>query len=198
MFPKVTLELPAWVSEIMEPGRIYETQKLRMELAIKLASENIRHQTGGPFGAAIFEIETGKLIAPGVNIVVPGKCSVAHAEAVAIMIAEQVIGSFDLGSGTPLELVTSSQPCIQCFGMTHWSGVRRLVIGATGEDVENLTGFDEGPLPQDWKKALANRDPLPPCEVITGVLQHESCLVLQEYKDGGGLIYNAGSTKPAK
>lgn len=164
-----------------------------MAFAIRLASRNIDEKTGGPFGAAIFEIESGKLIAPGVNIVVPGKCSLAHAEAVAFMVAQQVVGTFDLGAkGLPaMELVTSAQPCIQCFGNTWWSGVARIVIGARGEDVERLTGFDEGPLPPNWVQLLEQRsDPLSPVEVIRDLMAQEACAVLERYD---GEVYNAGS-----
>ena len=58
-----------------------------MRLAIELSRLNIQHGTGGPFGAAIFERETGRLLAPGVNLVTSLDCSVFHAEMVAIMVA---------------------------------------------------------------------------------------------------------------
>ena len=76
----------------------------------------------------------------------------AHAEAMAFMLAQQDLESFDLGAaGLPaMEIVASSQPCIQCYGMTWWSGVQRLLIGARAADVERITGFEEGPLPDDW------------------------------------------------
>ena len=61
-----------------------------MDLAVRLAARNIE-EGGGPFGAAVFEIETGRLVAPGVNQVVPLGSSLAHAEAMAIMIAQQVV-----------------------------------------------------------------------------------------------------------
>ena len=119
MYPEVILQLPEWVAgEVVSPERCFPTLEERMALVIRLAERNVREQTGGPFGAAVFEIETGRLIAPGVNIVVPAHCSLAHAEAVAIMVAQQVCQTFDLSADflPPLELVTSAQPCIQCYG----------------------------------------------------------------------------------
>jgi tRNA(Arg) A34 adenosine deaminase TadA len=92
-------------------------------------------------GDPVFEIESGRLVAPAVNMVLPLHASVAHAEALSIMIAQQVCATHDLGGPTlpPMELVTSAAPCIQCYGNLWWSGLRRLVVGARKEDVEALT-----------------------------------------------------------
>jgi tRNA(Arg) A34 adenosine deaminase TadA len=192
VYPTVKLELPRWIAqEVAAPDRRYLTLEERMAFVIHLAERNI-DEGGGPFGAAVFEIETGRLVAPGVNLVVPLKCSLAHAEAMAIMVAQQVCGSHDLGAPSlpPMELVTSAQPCIQCYGNLWWSGLRRVVIGAGKHDVERLTGFFEGPLPEDWSRQLEHRPPLDPIEVVSDVLRTEACRVLQRYRDAGGPIYN--------
>jgi hypothetical protein len=64
-FPEVTLCLPDWVEDLLpSEGRIYPTVEDRVRFAIELSRSNIRHGTGGPFGAAIFERETGRLLAP--------------------------------------------------------------------------------------------------------------------------------------
>jgi tRNA(Arg) A34 adenosine deaminase TadA len=114
----------------------------------------------------------------------------------ALMLAQKTCNSFDLSAANlpAMELVTSAQPCIQCFGNTWWSGVTRLVIGANVEAVEKL-GFNEGPLPENWRALLENRTPpLKPIEVLTDVLSNEACKVLEDYKKKGGQIYNAGSS----
>ena len=41
-----------------------------MSFAIGLAERNIAAGTGGPFGAAIFETGSGRMVAAGVNVVV--------------------------------------------------------------------------------------------------------------------------------
>ena len=65
-FPGVTLRLPAWVEDLLaEEDRVYPTVEDRMRLAIELSRSNIHNGSGGPFGAAIFERETGRLLAPG-------------------------------------------------------------------------------------------------------------------------------------
>ncbi|MGC9469495.1 MAG: nucleoside deaminase, partial [Anaerolineae bacterium] len=159
MYPTLTIELPTWIERaIPDPNHRFRTLEERMALAIRLAEHNI-DAGGGPFGAAVFEIDSGRLVAPGVNMVLSLRCSLAHAEAMAIVMAQAVCNSHDLGAEhlPPMELVTSAQPCIQCYGNVWWSGLRRLVIGATKDDVESITGFAEGPLPDNWSARLENR-----------------------------------------
>lgn len=49
-----------------------------MALAIARPAENIKQNTGVPFGAAIFDNDN-QLIAPGINLVTPANCSILHA-----------------------------------------------------------------------------------------------------------------------
>ena len=195
MYPAMELRLPTWISDLVETrGTVFPTLASRMAFVIELARKNIDHG-GGPFGAAVFESESGKLVAPGVNLVLPLQSSLAHAEAVAIALAQRVCETYDLSSPglPPMELVTSAQPCIQCYGILWWSGLQRLVIGARKEDVEQITGFMEGPLPSDWIQHLAARPPLPPVTVIRDVLREEACAVLQQYRQMGRPIYQPSS-----
>jgi tRNA(Arg) A34 adenosine deaminase TadA len=188
-FPRVVLGLPAWVEEFVpDPDREYPTEEDRMRLAIDLSRANVEHGTGGPFGAGVFDLSTNRLVAPGVNLVATANLSTAHAEIVALMIAQQVVGHFDLGGpGRPLyELVASTQPCAQCFGAVPWSGVRRLACGARDEDAREI-GFDEGPEMPDWVSALERRG----ISVVRDVCREEAVAVLREYAAHGGLIYNA-------
>jgi len=149
-----------------------------MGLAIALARENARRGSGGPFGAAVFERDTGRLVAVGVNAVVASGLSLAHAEMLALSFAQRARGRFDLGgrSSPAHELVTSSEPCAMCFGAIPWSGVRRLVCGARASDAEAI-GFDEGPKPARWVHALERRG----ISVVRDVQRAESRAVLREY-----------------
>jgi len=187
-FPRVTLRLPAWVEDLLaEEDRIYPTVEDRMRLAVELSRFNIQRRTGGPFGAAIFKRETGRLLAPGVNLVTSLDCSVFHAEMVAIMVAQRVVGDFDLGGPEhpPYELVASTQPCAMCLGATPSSGVRHLVCGARDEDAEEI-GFEEGMKPADWVGSLEERG----ISVERDVLRDEAASVLREYAESGGELYN--------
>ena len=188
-YPRVVLGLPGWVEELVsDPGRQYPTEEDRMRLAIELSRQNVARGTGGPFGAAVFELSTNRLVAPGVNLVTATNLSTAHAEIVAIMIAQQVVEHFDLGGQgrPPYELVASTEPCAQCFGAIPWSGVRRLACGARDEDASGI-GFDEGPKLADWVSALERRG----ISVARDVCRDEAAAVLKEYAERGGEIYNA-------
>ncbi|MBD8897972.1 nucleoside deaminase [Rhodanobacter sp. DHG33] len=154
---QIHLTLPPWVAEMVDDSRPYVSDEERVGLAIALARRNIEHGEGGPFGAALFNAE-GRVVSVGVNRVVPQTCSVAHAEMMAYMSAQQRLASFRINAGGGrYALATSAQPCCQCFGATVWAGVDELLIGARAEDVEQLTEFDEGPLPADWIGELSRR-----------------------------------------
>ena len=174
-----------------DPEHVFETFEARMRLVIELSRLNVEHGTGGPFGAAIFDMSAHTLIAPGVNVVVNARWSGGHAEMVAFAIAQQVLGSHDLGgAGVPrTELVTSTEPCAMCLGATAWAGVRRLVCGARDEDARAV-GFDEGPKAEDWIAALEARG----IEVVGDVLRDEARAVLTAYVSDGGAIYNGRSS----
>jgi tRNA(Arg) A34 adenosine deaminase TadA len=186
-YPKLVLSLPEWVRGFMAAApAALATPEERMRLAISLARGNVSHG-GGPFGAVVAEEESGRVVAAGVNLVVPLSCSLAHAEMVAIAIAQQLAGRYDLGApGLPaLQLVASTEPCAMCLGAIPWSGIRSLVCGAGGEEAERI-GFDEGHKPEDWPEALAGRG----ISVLRGICREEAARVLVDYARAGGPIYN--------
>ncbi len=185
MGPRVIVECPAWVSQLAPPDRICPDDQQRMALVIELARENVR-RGGGPFAAAIFESAGGRLVAAGVNQVLAQRNSVLHAEIMAIMLAEARLGSFTLGGpGPEHQLVASCDPCAMCLGATLWSGVRRLLCGATRDDAL-AAGFDEGPVFPESFDYLAERG----VELVRGFARTEARAVLAEYVEGGGAIYN--------
>lgn len=194
-FPTVALKLPDWVEEVVRPGDLFRDRSDRMRLAIRLAAENVARGTGGPFGAAVFERDSGRVVSVGVNVVVASACSLAHAEALAIALAQRSAGTHDLSAPgrAATELVCSAQPCCQCFGIVWWSGVRGLVIGARAEDVESIAGFREGPLAPDWVVLLRRRAELPPVEVALDVLRDEALAPLRAFRASGRGPYNPGA-----
>lgn len=185
---EVVVTWPDWVREVVIFGARYESDEDRMRLAIELARQNVLRQTGGPFGAAIFERATGALLSVGVNSVVRLNNSTLHAEMLAIMTAEHRLGSFTL-AGSPdvsYELASSCDPCAMCLGAVLWSGVRRLVSGADRDDATALN-FEEGPVfPQSYAY-LQERG----VAIRRGVLRQEAAGVLDLYRRQGGQIYNA-------
>lgn len=187
----VTLQLPPWLACLDQPLEPFACVEARMHQVIGLARENVQRQTGGPFGAAVFD-SAGRSIAWGVNLVEQGQCSILHAEMVALVLAQQRLGRYDLSSGGQLqyELVTSTEPCAMCLGAIPWSGIKRVVCGARDEDARAI-GFDEGVKPADWVGALTSRG----IEVVRDVLRDEAVSVLRAYRKRHGLMYNAGLAK---
>lgn len=174
---QIHLTLPPWIEDVADTHRRYHTDEERVGLAIELSRRNSQHGQGGPFGAAVFD-EHGRLIAAATNRVIPQSCSVAHAEMLAYMAAQQRLASYRLNEqGGHYTLATSAQPCCQCYGATIWAGIDTLLIGARGEDVEELTTFDEGPLPADWIGELARRNIV----VRRDILRDEARTVLAAY-----------------
>ncbi len=183
------IEIPAWVGNFLTHSpKVFAAVEDRMRFVIALARENVERQSGGPFGAAVFDA-TGNLVAPGINIVVTNNCSILHAEMIAIAMAQKKLGRYDIGNGgmNTYELVTSAEPCAMCFGAIPWSGVPRLVCGARDEDARRI-GFDEGPKLSGWQDALEKRG----IHVARDVLREEAVEVLDLYVRLGGPIYNAG------
>ena len=187
-FPTIEIALPEWIDTLLpDENKVYPGPDDRMDLVIDLARRNVAAGTGGPFGAGIFDMRSGRLIAPGVNLVMSAKYSVAHAEIVAMMIAQNRVGSYDLGGDglPPMELVSSTEPCAMCLGALVWSGVRRLVCGARDADARAV-GFDEGSKPNDWIGGLKARG----IAVLSDVKRAASIQVLEDYAARGGVIYN--------
>jgi len=182
-----SLRLPRWVPGLLrrQPAR-FPGREARMRLAIALAAENVAHASGGPFGAAVFERASGRLVAVGVNRVEPAGQSHAHAEMLALALAQRALGGWNLAApGLPaLELVSSSEPCAMCFGAIPWSGVAALVCGARAADAEAV-GFDEGPKPARWVAALEARG----IAVARDVLRAEARAVLAAYAAAHRTIY---------
>ena len=158
-----------------------------MRFVIRLALANVTAKTGGPFGAAVFETNTGRLIAVGVNVVEPANCSLAHAEMVALANAHQSLRRSDLGApGIPkLELVTSCEPCAMCYGAILWSGICKVVCSARENDALAI-GFDEAPKPKNWVAVLERRG----ISVVQDVCRSEAIAVFRRYQETGGHIYN--------
>jgi len=184
LYAQIHLTLPAWVHEEVDHERTYEDSASRIALAIDLSRLNLQHRTGGPFGAAVFSRD-GRLLGIGVNRVVPSACSAAHAEVLALATSQQRTQSYRLNAGgSRITLATSSQPCAMCFGALLWAGVDEVLIGASGDDVESLAGFDEGPLPADWLGELERRG----ISVQKGLMRDHARDVLREY-GAGGIVY---------
>ena len=183
LYAQVHLTLPAWVHEQVDISRPYVGDDAKVAFAIELSRMNVDAGSGGPFGAAVFNADNDRIVSVGVNRVLPQNCSVAHAETMAYMLAQQRLQRARLNrdlDGNAIGrfvLATSAQPCCQCYGATVWAGIDRLLIGARSQDVEALTPFDEGPLPADWVGELERRG----IEVLRDIHRDAACDVLRAY-----------------
>jgi len=186
---EISITLPPWLRRELDgvsDSEAFASADERMAFVIALSRKNIA-AGGGPFAAAVFDAESGRLIAAGVNMVTRLGLSIAHAEIVALSQAQAVLGGFDLGGeGMPVcELVSSAEPCAMCFGAVPWSGVRSLVCGARDEDARSV-GFDEGAKREDWAQSLEARG----ITVRRDVQREFAVSVLREYAAAGGVVYN--------
>lgn len=185
-----TLNLPDWALRENEalPASL-PTLEERMAVVIRFSRLNFERGTGGPFAAGVFERDTGAPVLVGVNRVMPLRCSSAHAEVTALTLAQQRLGSWDLGApGLPAhQLVVNWCPCAMCYGAVIWSGIRSLVIAGSGPQLEEITGFDEGPIHPQWQQELARRG----IALVDNLLQAEALAVFRDFAASGSHVYNA-------
>ena len=189
----MTITVPKWLEEYEDSLKDMEfkTDEDMMAVAVELSARNVAHNTGGPFGCAIYErdIKTGicKLFSCGVNRVVTLGNSTLHGEMVAIQLAQKKLASFSMSqkdSGKEYIMHTSCEPCAMCLGGTFWSGVSEMVCSATKDDAESI-GFNEGPVFEESYKMLESIG----MKVKRKVLRDKGAAVLKKYGETG-LIYN--------
>lgn len=188
---EIHLRQPDWLNEwLQQPAPGTEQGQLREVLA--LAGENIRRNSGGPFAAAVYALDTGERLSAAVNTVVSNHCAAAHAELQALSLAQQTLGNHTLAAGRGCVLVSSSAPCTMCLGAIVWSGVQALVFATTRTDVEKI-GFDEGPRTPRWRQQLEGRG----ISVRGPLLQRQGRQVLALYQERAGVIYNGHPARPS-
>lgn len=173
---ELIIELPKW---LRHDNRVYISDRDKALKAIELSKLNVINNTGGVFGAAIFDID-GQVISQGVNVVVPGNNSVCHAEIMAIMFAENRIKYHSLSGYI---LATSSEPCAMCQAAIVWADLDKVIYSASSKDVEKI-GFDEGDKPSIY--SLKDRG--------IDAIQTEKELAIEVLNMYGGDIYN-GKTR---
>lgn len=181
------LPLPPWLCAFLDewPAPL-DDDRAGMALAIALARENVRQKTGGPFAAVVMDC-FGAVVAPGVNCVEPTGQSWAHAEMLALSLAQQGLGSHDLSTrvGAPMTLYSTGEPCAMCLGAIPWSGIARVVVAAREADIAAI-GFDEGDKPAAGLASLEGRG----IEVVRDVQRDEACAILADYAAAGGMLYH--------
>jgi tRNA(Arg) A34 adenosine deaminase TadA len=141
-----------------------------MRRAIALSLEMMRSGKGGPFGAVV--VHNDKIVAEGYNQVTSALDPTAHAEVVAVRLACQALGRFDL---TGCEIYTSCEPCPMCLSAIYWARIDRIWFANDRHDAAKIGFRDdflyhEIPLPLDKRK-------IP----IQGLLREEGKLAFDEW-----------------
>jgi len=122
-----------------------------MARAIQLSIENVRSGRGGPFGAVI--VQNSAVIAESANQVTATNDPTAHAEVLAIRLACQKLGTFELKE---CELYTSCEPCPMCLGAIHWARLSRVYFGNLAADAAHI-GFDDSAIYREIAQPHAQR-----------------------------------------
>ncbi len=117
--------------------------------AIRLSSEKMEANEGGPFGAVIVKNDT--IIGRGWNRVTSSNDPTAHAEIMAIRDACSSLKTFSLAG---CEIYASCEPCPMCLSAIYWARIDMLYFAASREDAA-AAGFDDALLyeevPKEWR-----------------------------------------------
>ena len=138
-----------------------------MQQAILLAKE-AAVKGDVPVGALVVD-DSGNIVGHGANLREQENDPTAHAEIVAIRNAAKELGNYRLDE---LTMVVTLEPCGMCAGAIAQSRIKRLVFGS----------FDEkaGAVGSVWDLLRDTRAIYNP-EVISGVLEEESSLILRSF-----------------
>jgi len=140
----------------------------RMRSVAAFTAETLSTDHPMPFGADILSTATGERLLRAVNRVGPDHDPSAHAETLTIRLACAKLGSGSLKGYT---LYTTCEPCAMCMACALWSGLDRLVFGATIADAARFVSQISIPA-----KEVARRTDLQ-C-VVAGPVEREVCVKL--------------------
>ena len=157
-----------------------KAQKIMLNVHNKTA-EGIKNGKG-PFYAELYD-ENGKLVVSSSNSVVEDKCCIHHAEVNTLRKAHALYKDYNLAPKN-LTLYVNAEPCIMCAGAIMWSGIKTVYFGVPSQDVERITGFDEGYKP-NWIKEFKKRG----ITVYGNIEQAAGEKVLEDYVNSGKEIY---------
>lgn len=121
-----------------------------LRYAIDLARQNVA-DGGGPFGAIV--VKDQRIIASSANRVTPNLDPTAHAEIMAIRLACQQLGDFQL---TDCTLYTSCEPCPMCLGAIYWARLKAVYYACNRFDAA-AAGFDDSFIYDELPKLPAQR-----------------------------------------
>jgi len=149
-----------------DEGSAVDQERMRSVAAFTAETLSTDHPV--PFGADIVSTATGERLMRAVNRVGPDHDPSAHAETLTIRLACAKLSSASLKGYT---LYTTCEPCPMCMACALWSGLDRLVFGATIADANQFVSQITIPA-----KEVAQRTDLH-C-VVAGPVERETCVKL--------------------
>jgi len=131
-----------------------------MNRAISIARQN----PTAPFAALLVEIDTGKIVAEGVNRGCDNPTWHGEIDAINRFASEHADADWQL-----LRMYTTAEPCCMCQGAILWAGIREVVYGTSIDTLKRL----------GWKQIdisseeVARRTTFASCKIIGGVMEKE-------------------------
>lgn len=143
-----------------------------MELAIELSKKAFY-----PYGAII--VKDGKIIGRSDSKTNVSQSAFSHAELRAIEDAmEDLGGHLCAEGGKGVTLYSSCEPCAMCMGAILYTGIEKLVYGATLEDSKECVN-DILAHSKDVANICSNRK----IEIVSEFMRDEAVSVLKEWKN---------------
>ncbi len=162
-FGTTALPIPAFAADAVSAA-----DRERMRSVAAFTAETLSTDHPMAFGADIVSTATGDRLMRAVNRVGPDHDPSAHAETLTIRLACAKLGSGSLKGYT---LYTTCEPCAMCMACALWSGLDRLVFGATIADAGHFVSQISIPA-----KEVAQRTDLH-C-AVDGPVERELCVKL--------------------
>ncbi|MBU0461821.1 MAG: nucleoside deaminase [Nanoarchaeota archaeon] len=162
-------------------GKKESSQEKRfMQLAIDEARKGIK-EGQSPFGACI--VKGSKVIVCAHNTVWKDTDSTEHAEINAIKRACRKLKTIKLKGCT---IYSTTEPCPMCFTAIHWTGLKRIVFGAT---IADSARFGFGELSVSDKLLASHQDPKHRIKIKDKFLRKECVELFKEWKKHNGRKY---------
>jgi tRNA(Arg) A34 adenosine deaminase TadA len=114
-----------------EPARQRSGDEAILADLVRFTARSFSTAMPVPFGAAVVETRTGRVLFRGRNAVMRENDPSAHAETRAVRKACRKLGRPSLAGYT---LYSTCEPCPMCMANALWAGVDRVVFGATIAD----------------------------------------------------------------
>ncbi|MFN9984892.1 MAG: nucleoside deaminase [Pirellula sp.] len=140
--------------------------------AIRLSSEKMEANEGGPFGAVV--VRNGQVVGRGWNRVTSTNDPTAHSEVEAIRDACRRLNTFSLAG---CELYSSCEPCPLCLAAIYWARLDRVYYAATCDDAA-VAGFDDRNFYDEFRKPAKLRS-----ISMQNALRDEAVEVLKRWSD---------------